>query len=94
MLAYLFPQHADEIRAIGKEAGDSRIWAGIHFPADNVAGVELGKSVAQKFVDAKLSDTYVSNGSDAEKQYSPDTIQRYVSVLRAAWKWGKTAPGT
>ena len=50
VLAYLFPQHADEIRAIGKEAGDSRIWAGIHFPADNVAGAELGKSVAQKFV--------------------------------------------
>ena len=50
MLAYLFPAHADFIRAVGKEAGDSRIWAGIHYPMDNVAGVELGKAVAQVFI--------------------------------------------
>ena len=50
MLAYLFPVHADEIRAIGKQAGDSRIWAGIHFQIDNAAGVQIGKSLAQKFI--------------------------------------------
>jgi membrane-associated phospholipid phosphatase len=50
VLAYLFPEHADFIRAIGKEAGDSRIWAGIHFPMDNTAGVQLGRSVAQVFI--------------------------------------------
>ena len=50
ILAYLFPRHADEIRAVGKEAGDSRIWAGIHYQFDNTEGVKLGKSVAQKFV--------------------------------------------
>lgn len=51
ILAYLFPNHADSIRALGKEAGDSRIWAGIHYPMDNSAGVTLGKSVAQKFIE-------------------------------------------
>jgi membrane-associated phospholipid phosphatase len=56
MLAYLFPDHADFIRAVGKEAGDSRIWAGIHYPMDNVAGVELGKSVAQLFLAWAQSD--------------------------------------
>jgi membrane-associated phospholipid phosphatase len=50
MLAYLFPTRAAFIRAVGKEAGDSRIWAGIHYPMDNVAGVELGKSVAGVFI--------------------------------------------
>jgi hypothetical protein len=49
ILAYLFPFHADEIRAVGKEAGDSRIWAGIHYQIDNQSGVDLGKKVAQKF---------------------------------------------
>ncbi len=34
----------------GKEGGDSRIWAGIHYPMDNVAGVQLGKSVAEVFI--------------------------------------------
>lgn len=50
ILAYLFPLHADEIRAVGKEAGDSRIWAGIHFPQDSLAGATLGTSVANKFI--------------------------------------------
>jgi membrane-associated phospholipid phosphatase len=50
VLAYLFPRNADFIRAVGKEAGDSRIWAGIHYPIDNQAGVELGRAVAGKFI--------------------------------------------
>jgi len=50
VLAYLFPARADFIRALGKEAGDSRIWAGIHYQMDNVAGVQLGKSVAGAFI--------------------------------------------
>ena len=56
MLAYLFPAHADFIRAVGKEAGDSRIWAGIHYPMDNAAGVQLGKSVAQVFINWAQGD--------------------------------------
>lgn len=56
ILAYLFPAHAEFIRAVGKEAGDSRIWAGIHYPMDNVAGVALGKSVAEVFISRAKSD--------------------------------------
>jgi membrane-associated phospholipid phosphatase len=50
ILAYLFPLHADFIRAVGKEAGDSRIWAGIHYQIDNESGRALGQAVAQKFI--------------------------------------------
>jgi membrane-associated phospholipid phosphatase len=56
VLAYLFPTRADFVRALGKEAGDSRIWAGIHYPMDNVAGVALGTSVAQVFIDWAEND--------------------------------------
>jgi membrane-associated phospholipid phosphatase len=56
ILAYLFPTRADTARALGKEAGDSRIWAGIHFPIDNEAGVKLGKSVANVFIDWAQND--------------------------------------
>jgi hypothetical protein len=38
------------LEALGKEAGDSRIWAGIHYEMDNQAGVTMGKAVAQKFI--------------------------------------------
>ena len=56
VLAYLFPTRADFIRAVGKEGGDSRIWAGIHFPMDNAAGAQLGKSVAQLFITRAQGD--------------------------------------
>lgn len=56
VLAYLFPDRADFIRALGKEAGDSRIWAGIHFEMDNQAGVKLGQNVARKFIDWAEND--------------------------------------
>ena len=41
---------------IAKEGGDSRIWAGIHYPMDNVAGVALGKSVAGVFINWAKND--------------------------------------
>ena len=56
ILAYLFPTRAGEIRAVGKEAGDSRIWAGLHFEMDNQAGVKLGRDVAGKFIAWANSD--------------------------------------
>lgn len=56
MLAHLFPTRADFIRAVGHEAGDSRIWAGVHYEMDNQAGKELGKSVAQVFIARAQND--------------------------------------
>jgi membrane-associated phospholipid phosphatase len=56
ILAYLFPTRAEFIRAQSKEAGDSRIWAGIHFEMDNVVGVQLGKDVAQAFIARAQND--------------------------------------
>jgi membrane-associated phospholipid phosphatase len=56
VLANLFPAHADFIRGVGKEAGDSRIWGGIHYPMDNLAGANLGKAVASVFIDWAKND--------------------------------------
>jgi len=56
ILAYLFPTRAAFVREVGKEGGDSRIWAGIHYPMDNVAGVELGRSVAEVFINWAKAD--------------------------------------
>ena len=51
VLAYLFPKDGDYIRSVGVESGNSRIWAGIHFPFDDVAGKTLGGKIAQKCID-------------------------------------------
>jgi membrane-associated phospholipid phosphatase len=50
VLAYLFPDRAELIRALAKEAGDSRIWAGIHYRMDIEAGMTLGMNISRKFI--------------------------------------------
>jgi len=56
ILAYLFPTRAAAARALGQESGQSRIWAGIHYPMDIAAGVNMGKSVAALFIDWANND--------------------------------------
>lgn len=48
VLAAQFPASAEAIRARAHEALESRIWAGIHFRHEMVAGQEIGHAVAQK----------------------------------------------
>jgi len=56
ILAYLFPTRAAAARALGQESGQSRIWAGIHYPMDIAAGTNMGRSVAGLFIDWANSD--------------------------------------
>lgn len=47
-LAQLFPSDAAMFDAIAAEAAEARVWAGIHFRSDIVAGRELGRRVAER----------------------------------------------
>lgn len=47
ILSYYFPENAAEWKRLATEAGVSRLWAGIHFPIDNDAGMEQGNRIAQ-----------------------------------------------
>lgn len=49
-IAYLFPRDAQAINALAEQAAESRIWAGIHYRSDVVAGLALGRAVAQKVI--------------------------------------------
>src|SRR5262249_3346617 len=43
ILGYLFPRDTGMLAALAEEAEESRIWAGIHYRSDIVAGAALGK---------------------------------------------------
>jgi membrane-associated phospholipid phosphatase len=51
VLAHLFPRDRDRLLARAKEAGESRIWAGIHYRFDIEAGETLGRQVAEKVLE-------------------------------------------
>ncbi len=56
VLGYLFPRDAEAFAALGDRAGESRIWAGIHFRSDIVAGRQLGFAVANKVIERATQD--------------------------------------
>lgn len=48
VLSRVFPQDAERIQAMGKEASEARIWAGIHYRFDLEAGQEIGRKAGEK----------------------------------------------
>jgi membrane-associated phospholipid phosphatase len=46
LVGYMFPQEAAYWQYLGEEAGLSRIYGGIHYPSDERAGNQMGKSIA------------------------------------------------
>jgi hypothetical protein len=68
VLAYLFPSQADAFQQQAEAAGRSRALAGVQYPSDVAAGLELGRSVGALVVDRARSD-----GSDTPWQGSIPT---------------------
>jgi membrane-associated phospholipid phosphatase len=56
ILGYLFPRDAAALAALADEARESRVWAGIHYRSDIVAGAALGLAVADKVIDRARKD--------------------------------------
>jgi membrane-associated phospholipid phosphatase len=50
VLGYLFPRDAEAFAALGERAAESRVWAGIHYRSDIVAGRQLAIGVSDKVI--------------------------------------------
>jgi hypothetical protein len=47
-LAHLFPRDAEAFLALGKQAAEARMWAGIHYRSDIDAGQAIGRAVSEQ----------------------------------------------
>jgi membrane-associated phospholipid phosphatase len=56
VLGYLFPRDAEGFAALGERAAESRVWAGIHYRSDIVAGRQLAIAVADKVIARAMHD--------------------------------------
>ncbi len=56
ILSYLFPSEASRFMALAQQAGESRVWAGIHYRSDLVAGFELARKVAGAVIERAQVD--------------------------------------
>ena len=56
VMAYLFPEDAKLFAAKAREAADSRVWGGIHFPLDGSEGLRVGHRIAALVVARARTD--------------------------------------
>jgi hypothetical protein len=56
VLAFFFPRDAALLRQMGEQASESRVWAGVHFRSDIVAGNAIGRDVTQLMFDRIKND--------------------------------------
>lgn len=54
--SHLFPREAAALAALARESGDSRVWAGIHYPSDVAAGQQLAAKVASRAIERASAD--------------------------------------
>jgi membrane-associated phospholipid phosphatase len=79
VLAYVFPDEAERFQALATEAADSRVMAGVAYPSDTAAGLELGQQVGKLFVAYAKTD-----GSDVV--FDPPPIRPRSSARQ--WEHG------
>jgi hypothetical protein len=63
VLASLFPEKADEFRAMADEARRSRSIAAVAFPSDVAAGLALGRAVGGKAVERGKAHRLMTTGT-------------------------------
>jgi membrane-associated phospholipid phosphatase len=56
VLAYRFPDKADDFKARAREAAQVWVQAGLHYPSDVKAGLELGQAVGALIVERAKQD--------------------------------------
>jgi len=50
ILSYFFPDYAGEFTKLADNTGMARLWAGIHYRSDHLAGIRLGRCVARLII--------------------------------------------
>ena len=56
ILAYLYPADAQNFRYLGEEAARAALTAGINYPSDVIAGLQLGRAVGSRVVALAQND--------------------------------------
>ncbi len=50
-LKYFYPSKKEEIKDMAVTNRDARVWGGVHFPIDDIEGMNLGEEVAEEVID-------------------------------------------
>jgi membrane-associated phospholipid phosphatase len=88
VLAYFAPTEGDGLRKLAEEAASSRVWAGVQYPSDAAAGLELGRRAAAFAIEAARTDNVDTATWDGKMPEGPGIWkgQNPVGVADRFWK--------
>ena len=88
MLAYFAPKEADALRKMAEAAAGSRVAAGVQYPSDAAAGLDLGRKAAAASIEAAKNDNYDTANWDGKMPEGPGIWkgQNPVGVTDRFWK--------
>ncbi|WP_430787543.1 vanadium-dependent haloperoxidase [Virgibacillus flavescens] len=80
LLSYYFPKEAKKLKQIAESDAVSRLYAGVHFPADNDEGIELGRYIGRVIVRylKKYSEIDTSFRNYKDAQILPDLNRQFI----------------
>jgi membrane-associated phospholipid phosphatase len=88
ILSYLFPQQADSLHKLALQAAESRIVAGVQYPSDVKAGLELGRKVAQQVIEKAKTD----GSAEPWKGSTPTQVGLWSGTNPVGASWGSWKP--
>ena len=56
VLAYFFPEERQQLEMLDNNIGTARLWAGVHWRSDHIAGQRVGRAVAQRVIEQLQGD--------------------------------------
>ncbi len=87
VLAYLLPDEADVFSETADVMAHSRVAAGVSYPSDTAAGLDLGRAVAQAILDEVAAVDRSDSEWHGERPTGPDKLKGERFVYPAAGDW-------
>jgi hypothetical protein len=85
ILEYFFPEEREHFRRLANNIGMARLWAGVHWRSDHVAGKRIGEAVAQLLINQLQGDCVPTLQQNIELYLNPpmpDELKRRATDRR------------
>lgn len=82
VLAYFFPEEREQLERLANNIGTARLWAGVHWRSDHVAGQRIGKAVARLLIEQLQGDCVPKFDQTLNSPPDHDQLQQDATALR------------
>jgi hypothetical protein len=72
VLAYFFPEEKQQLEMLANNIGTARLWAGVHWRSDHIAGQRVGRAVARRVIEQLQGDCIPSLAQAMQVTQPPD----------------------